>query len=224
LKDVIAVAVAQHSVARHYPAGMLLEHDCDGHGRPRDQLLLGSNELHPDVDPLCCRVDRTRGAPYDSAQPAIRAEDRHDLRSHAGLHVRGVFRLETDGDLHAIGTSQLQHCRIRLYPIAERHGQGCNVPVKRRSYHFGRPVIAELSLRLDGCHRVLDRLLGSGELRIGREVLGKESLGAVEVTLGEIERGNGRLVTHRGRGISRELEQNSAYLDHLAGTHSEPRI
>src|SRR5882757_5285680 len=57
LKDVIAVAVAQHSVARHYPAGMLLEHDCDGHGRPRDQLLLGSNELHPDVDPLCCRVD-----------------------------------------------------------------------------------------------------------------------------------------------------------------------
>jgi hypothetical protein len=53
LEDVIALAVVQHGVARHYPAGMLLEHYFDGLGRARDQLLLGSNELDPDVDPLC---------------------------------------------------------------------------------------------------------------------------------------------------------------------------
>jgi hypothetical protein len=61
--QLIALAVVQHGVARHYPAGMLLEHYFDGHGRARDQLLLGSNELDPDVDPLCRRVDRAAGRP-----------------------------------------------------------------------------------------------------------------------------------------------------------------
>src|ERR1700730_9635470 len=75
LEDVVALAVVQHGVARHYPAGMLLEHDFDGHGRARDQLLLGCNELDPDVDPLRCRVDRTRCSPYDAAQPVIRGKD-----------------------------------------------------------------------------------------------------------------------------------------------------
>lgn len=114
------------------------------------------------------------------------------------MHARGVFGLETDGDLHTIGGRQLQDCDIRLYSIAERHRKGCDVAVKRCSYHLCLAVIAELSLDLNGRHRVFDRLLCSGDLCVSREVLGKESLGAVEVTLGEIERGNGRLVTQRG--------------------------
>jgi hypothetical protein len=60
-----------------------------------------------------------------------------------------------------------------LYSIAERHRKGYNVTVKRCSYNFGLPVIAEFSLRLDSRHRVFDSLFGSGELRVGCEVLGK---------------------------------------------------
>jgi hypothetical protein len=177
---------------------MLLEQDFDGHGRARNQLLLGSNELHPDVQPLGCRVDRSRGAPYNSAQPAIRGEDGHDLRGHAGLHACGVFGLETNRDLHAIGRSQPQDCRVGLYPVAERYRKGCDVAIKRRSYDLCLAVIAELSLDLDGRDRIFNGgLLCSGELRIGREVLDKKGIGTGEVTLGEIERGDGRLVTKR---------------------------
>jgi hypothetical protein len=81
-----------------------------------------------------------------------------------------------------------------LYPIAERYRKGCDVAIERRSYHFCVAVIAELSLDLDRRHRIFDRLLRSRELRIGCEVLGKKGFGTGEVTLGEIERGDGRLV------------------------------
>jgi hypothetical protein len=82
-----------------------------------------------------------------------------------------------------------------LYPIAERYRKGCDVAIKWRSYHFCVAVITELSLNLDGRHRIFNGLLGGGELRIGCEVLGKKGFGTGEVTLGEIERGDGRLVT-----------------------------
>jgi hypothetical protein len=70
-----------------------------------------------------------------------------------------------------------------LYPIAERYRKGRDVAIKRRSYHFCVAVIAELSLDLDRRYGIFDRLLRSGELRIGCEVLGKKGLGTGEVTL-----------------------------------------
>jgi hypothetical protein len=82
-----------------------------------------------------------------------------------------------------------------LYPIAERYHKGRDVAIKRRSYHFCAAVITELSLNLYGRHRIFNGLLCSSKLRIGCEVLGKKSLGALEVTLGESERGDCRLVT-----------------------------
>jgi hypothetical protein len=82
-----------------------------------------------------------------------------------------------------------------LYPIAEPYTKGYDVAIKRRSYHLCLKVITELSLDLDGRHRIIDRLLRSGELRIGREVLGQKGIGAGEVTLGEIEGSDRRLVT-----------------------------
>ena len=73
------------------------------------------------------------------------------------------------------------------YPIAEPGDKRGNVAAVRGGYDLGLSVIAELSLGIESDRSIFDRLLGDGELRVGREVLGEKGLGARQVALGEVE-------------------------------------